>query len=38
VLGITTAKLGELATQANADTATPQPQAAEAGTATPKGK
>lgn len=38
VLGITTAKLNELATQASADTATPQPQAADAGTATPKGK
>jgi preprotein translocase subunit YajC len=40
VLGITTAKLNELATQASTDTATPhpQPQAAEAGTATPKGK
>ena len=38
VLGITTAKLNELATQASAGTATPQPQAAEAGTTTPNGK
>lgn len=38
VVGITTAKLSELATAPSTDSATPQPQSAEAGTATPKGK
>ncbi len=38
VLGITAAKLDELATQTSAGTTTPQPQAADAGTDTPKGK
>jgi preprotein translocase subunit YajC len=38
VLGITTAKLNELTTQASTEPATPRPQAAEAGTEAPKGK